>query len=66
MKKIIWIFVVVLAVAGAGPVTSQAQVVDPELQQLLDTLAPEETVKVLVQFSERIDLKTFQRKAGDR
>ncbi|GAB6906394.1 putative Subtilisin [Desulfosarcina cetonica] len=63
MKKIIWIFVVVLAVAGAGPVTSQAQVVDPELQQLLDTLAPEETVKVLVQFSERIDLKTFQRQS---
>jgi bacillopeptidase F len=39
---------------------SQAQVIEPELQAVIDDLGPEETVPVIVRFIQKTDLKRFR------
>ena len=54
-----------MLVLGAG-LPAQANVIDPDLQALLDTLGPDDEVDVLVTLTDQVDLKKVKDKYKDK
>jgi len=60
MKKRVCLFcLLILSVSGIG-VTTQAAVIQPDLQLTLETLGPDDEVPVIVRLSEKADLGHFR------
>ncbi|MDL1984510.1 MAG: hypothetical protein LWX54_10060 [Deltaproteobacteria bacterium] len=64
-NPIIAILISVVLLLGAG-LPAQANVIDPDLQTLLDTLGRDDEVNVLVTLTDQVDIEKIKDKNKDK
>jgi subtilisin family serine protease len=62
MKKRIWIIYIALVLIGCAVSSSQAGIIQSDLQANLNDLSPEEDISVIVTLSDQVNLKQFKNK----